>query len=265
MRLRIFNILIVLAFSVPAWAEEPPPLNLKGTYEFQFSGLPIGKMGIEVEQDASHYAMTSDVVATGVVKLFTQHMSHTTAQASGGRIAYDTHYQTKKKPKSAHLVYTAGKLVEENVQPPDNRAVRPAVPDELKNRAHDLLSFNLALRGLVWKALHAGTKKFSLTAYDGRRLTEVDGTVEGKRVIDYGGKPNFPVIAVSLKRKQLAGFTPPEIEGFDSNEPPLTLYYSDDSRFVPVKLEVMVLFGKITGTLAKECRSGESCLLGLKE
>ena len=49
------------------------PVNFKGIYEFTFAGLPFGRMGVEIEQSPGHYAITSDVMTTGVIKLFVQH------------------------------------------------------------------------------------------------------------------------------------------------------------------------------------------------
>jgi hypothetical protein len=263
-----FNMLLIagLALGKPALAGDgPPPLDLKGLYQFDFSGVPIGKVGAEIEQNGNDYSIATDVTATGILKLFTKHSSHTTVDAHDHTAIYESHYRTKNKKRYVKLVYDAGKIVEEKVEPPDNRATRPAVPAKLKNGAADLLSFNLRLREAVWKATKTGGSVITLRAYDGRRLTEVSGKILGKKTIIYGGENRFPVIKLALSRKPLAGFSASELEDYKKKEPPLYLYYSDDERLVPVKLEVTLLFGKVTGTLVKECRTGESCLLGIKE
>ena len=38
-------------------------------FGFAFSGLPIGKMGIEIDQTPDHYSEASDVVSTGILKI----------------------------------------------------------------------------------------------------------------------------------------------------------------------------------------------------
>lgn len=255
---------------MPAYgADALTPLNFKGIYEFSYAGMPLGKAGFEAEQSATGYDMTADVVTTGLVKLFTKHSSHTTVSAEGAaysypNITYESRYRTRKKARSAKLVYKKGVLAEEQALPPESRDRRPEVPAELKKNAHDLLTVNLKMRQGLWDAVKSAKPSFSLKAYDGRRLTQLDLTVEGKRTILYNGKKT-PVIAMSARRKLLAGYTESERKDYDPKEPTLYIYYSDDARFIPLKLEVTFLFDKLSATLAKECRTGESCLFGIKE
>jgi hypothetical protein len=261
----IFNILFLILFSSPAMAEEgPPPLDFKGIYDFQFSGVPLARMGIEAEESAYGYSITSDITLEGIAKLFTSHSSHTTVEQTNGDRAYDSKYRTKKKKKAVRMVYKNGKMIEHKVEPPENPANRPAVHAALKNAAHDPLTLNLALRRSIWQALKSGKNDFSLTVFDGRRLTQIDASVAGRKKILIGEKEK-PTIKLAVRRKLLEGYTKSELADYDPKEPTLWMYYSDDERLVPLKVEVGFLFGKITGTLSKECRTGESCLLGIKE
>jgi len=147
------------------------------------------------------------------------------------------------------------------VEPPGKR---PPVPPELKNKAYDPLSLSLALRHALWQATKTGKNDFSLMLFDGRRLTEINASVAGKKTI-LMGENKVSAIKLAVRRKILAGFTESEKADVDPNEPTLWMYYSDDDRLVPLKIEMGFLFGKIIGTLVKECRTGESCLLGIKE
>lgn len=265
MRRTIFNILFLAIISSPALAQDAPsPLDFKGIYDFQFSGVPFARMGIEAEENTYGYFITSDITLGGIAKLFTSHSSHTTVEQTNGDRIYDTKYRTKKKRKAVRMVYKNGKMITHVVEPPENPAKRPPVPSALKNAAHDPLSLNLALRRALWKALHGGPNDFSLTVFDGRRLTQIDASLTGKKKIPIGERET-PVVKLAVRRKLLNGYTKSELEDYDPKEPTLWMYYSDDERLVPLKVEVGFLFGKITGTLAKECRTGESCLLGIKE
>jgi len=286
MRLSIFNILILLAFSSPAWAEDPPslrcgvadtplgspqcngggapPLNFKGVYQFQFGGLPFGSLGIEIAQSPDQYAIAADVASEGLVKLFAPHTSHTTVEAKGDDILYDTHYRTRKKKKAVKLVYKDEKIVEEVVLPVEPAGKRPPVPAELKNEAYDPLSLSLAIRHALFNALKTGKNDFSLMLFDGRRLTEVNASIAGKKTI-LMGEDKVSTIKLALRRKLIAGFTESEKADIDPNEPTLWMYYSDDERLVPLKIEMGFLFGKIVGTLVKECGASELCLLGIRE
>jgi hypothetical protein len=263
MQYRACNILaaILLLVSAPARADTA----FKGIYDLDMGGMRFGKVGVELTENPSHYAMAADVTFTGLVKLFASHSSHTTVVGDGAAYDYptrnyETHYRTKKKRKSVKMVMKAGKIVEEAVVPPDNRATRPAVPAADKNAAFDPLSLIVKMR----REIAANKNTFSINAYDGRRLTEVDFTMLGKRTLQSSDKKT-PVIAVNVRRKLLAGFTASEIDDWNSKEPALTIYLSDDARLIPLKFEVPMWFGMVSATLVKECAASESCLLGISE
>jgi hypothetical protein len=248
-------------------AESLSPLNFKGLYEFRLGGLLVGRLGIEAEESKSGYAITADVKSAGVASIFSKHSSHTEVDGTSGAhpdITYKTDYRTKKKKRSVKLVYKGGEITKEEVVPPDNRATRPAVAAYLKNSAYDPLTLNLKLRRAVWEASRSDKRDFAMTTYDGRRLTKIKGTVE-KRTIRDANNRKQPVIVATVRRELLAGFTKSEIEDYDPEEPSLFIYYSNDERFVPVKAEIPFLFGTLTGKLAKQCATGESCLLGNKD
>lgn len=271
MALRFFNILFYLILlPYPTFAAEAlTPVNFKALYEFDFGNIPIGRMGIEIEQTPVHYDIAADIMTTGIVKLFVKHSSHTTVDASGENflypsLDYESNYQTKKKKKYVHFIYKNGVETQETLVPPENRQTRPEVPADLKKNAADPLSFLLRMRQALWQAWRDGEKSFTINAYDGRRLYEADFTVKGKGTIGYNGR-QMPVIAVDVKRKPLAGFTASEMAEFDHPEPVLHVYFSDDERMLPIRLEASAFLGTISATLAKECRTGESCLLGIKD
>lgn len=270
MKRHFFNILLSGIFlAYPAFAGESlTPVNFKGVYEFALSGVRFGKMGIEAEQSPDHYAMTCDIATTGLLKLFVQHSSHTTVDGAGQDFLYpdsiyETRYQTKKKAKYVKMVRQGGALIEEKLVPPETFETRPRVPAELKNDAVDPLSFLPMMRRELWAAAQQGKNAFSLNAYDGRRLTQVNFAIEGKKTIFHRGAEQ-PVIVVTARRKQITGFTDSEIRDFNPKEPLLYIYVSDDARLLPLKLEARLWMSPVTATLVKECRTGESCLLGIQ-
>jgi hypothetical protein len=247
----------------------PAPLNIKGIYELRFSTFALGKMGIEIDQTSKNYGIVADIVSTGLMNILIKHSSHTTVDGSGSnfhysRIAYESHYQTKKKKKYAQLTYKDGALSEEKVLPPDNRATRPAVISDLKNQSCDYLTLILKLRQMLYSTLAHQKTESSFLVYDGRRLTQVDAKVVEKTTIVYNVN-RLPVIHVDLRRTLLAGFTKTELAEHDPNEGSLQVYFTDDERLLPIRLEAQLLIGTLSATLMKECRTGESCLLGIKE
>ena len=245
-------------------ADTQQPLAIKGIYRFDIAGFPIGQMGIEVNQTLAHYAITSDIMTTGLVKVFVKHSSHTTVSGTGLEAAYESRYQTKGKKKYVKMVTHDGVTGGEVLVPPDNPTARPPVPTSIKKNVADPLTIILRMRDELWKAEKNHTDHFSLMLYDGRRLTQVNFAVGSKKTMHYGGK-DVPVILVSLSRKFIAGFTKTELSDRDPNEPPARLYFTDDARLLPIRAEFNMLFGTASATLVRECTGTESCLLGIKE
>lgn len=267
---RLCNITLLLMLSAyPTLAAEPLiPINFKGIYDINLGEVRFARMGLEIEQDSDHYAITGDIASTGIVKLFANHKSHTTVDASGKQFfypvrVYESNYSTRKKKKYVKLEYNNGSAVKETLVPPENRAKRPEVSQQLKKGSYDPLSFIVAMRQQVAKALASGKNDFVIDAYDGRRLNRAHFTMGEKKTLRLNDK-KIPVIAVSVKRELVAGFTDSELEDYDKNEPPLTVYFSNDERLIPIRLETSFWLGTLSATLAKECRTGESCLLGIK-
>lgn len=265
----LYNIVCawVLA-SAPVFAADTQlPIDFKGIYEINLGNVAIAKMGLEMEQSASNYAVTGDIASTGIVKLFANHKSHTAVEASGKNFSYperiyETNYSTKKKKKYIKLVYSNG-TVTDTLIPPENRAKRPEVSAALKKNSYDPLSFIIEMRAMLASSIKAGKKDFSIDVYDGRRLTRANFIIGDQKTIRYNDKKT-PVLVVTLKRALVAGFTKDELAEYDKNEPPLSIYFSADGRLMPLRLETSFWLGTLSATLVKECRTGESCLLGLK-
>ncbi len=250
----------------PVAAQDPPPLVFKGIYEFAFDTIRIGQMGIEIEETPTTYAITSDIVTSGLLKLIVKHSSHTTVDASAGEphplITYESNYQTRNKKKYVKMVYENGQVTE-TIEPPEPPGKRPPVPAALKNNAFDPLSFALAIRRSVLEARAQGKKTYKLNVYDGRRLTEASFYLKQNRSITYRGQP-LQVTQVQVRRRLVAGFTQSELAKVDPDEPAVQMYVPLTGNGMPVRLEVRFLFGMLSATLVKECRTGESCLLGLR-
>lgn len=265
-RAGLFFLFLTMAFPQFAFAAGPlPPLNFKGMYDFGFTGMRFGKLGIEIEQTPQHYQMTCDIASTGIVSVFAKHNSHSMVEGNGADFSYpdrvyETNYQTKNKKRHVKLVHKSGALTEEVVEPTENAQKRPPVPEEMKKNASDPLTFIMRMRDGVREAMQNHSDSFKVNVFDGRRLTEADFTVTGKSTLSFGGKQQ-PVIVVGVKRKQLAGFTKSEQDDANPNEPALTVYFTDDDRLVPLRMEVPFMFGKLYAALTKECGEKESCLL----
>jgi hypothetical protein len=266
----INTLLLLLLLANPAiGAETLTPITEKLYYEASFAGLNFGKIGIEIDEQKDKASITCDIVSSGVLAWFIKHSSHTSMIATGENFTYpnkiyESHYRTRQKKRSVKLLYKDGKIIEKNIQPPENADKRPAIPDEDINSAYDLMSFLLQMRTEIINGQQNGKKDFIINAYDGRRLTQASFTISGEKIIKIAGKKHR-TIAVIAKRKQLAGFSKGEIKDFNHNEPNMTIYFSNDKKLLPLRMEVPFFMQKITADLVKTCSKEESCLLGISE
>jgi hypothetical protein len=252
---RFIKMLLVFSLlSYNAQADDPlMPIKFTGHYDFAFSGIPFGQMDILLDQTATRYQATGDVKTTGIARILVQHESHSTSSGSGkdfhyGNAEYESRYATRGKKKYARISKKNGKIVSDKVEPLDNRAVRPAVPMTDKSAAVDPLAMSVAIRSEFARARKEDRKNFTLDFYDGRRLTRANFTIGDERVLRIGGQ-KIPVLALSARRKTLAGYTASELARINSKESELMIYFSHDAKFVPVYLEVPVAFGVATATL----------------
>lgn len=255
--LRYINILLVfLLCATPAKAEEAlVPLTFKGQYIFALGFIPFGKLDINFTHSSTQYNATSDVHSTGIARMFVQHDSKTTSRGAGsdyvyGDTFYESHYQTRKKKRYVKWVRKDGKTSEEEVIPPDNRDIRPAVAEELKTNAFDPLAFGLALRSNVATALKEKQKSFTLNFYDGRRLTEATFTYVGYKIVKIHGK-KYSTHEFTATRKPIAGFTKGDMEDFEEPDPLLHIFFSYDERLIPIRAEADVGFGVVSATLVQ--------------
>ncbi len=230
-----------------------PAIDFKGRYMFSVAGIPFGTMDIAFTQDASQYNASSEIHTTGITRIFVQHDSTTAASGKGKNflytdVHYESDYQTRKKKKYVKIIRAHGVISEEVILPPDNRAVRPAVADALKNKSFDPLSYGLAIRSELTRALADKRTEFTLNYYDGRRLTEGTFVIVGQKIIKMGDKKTSTIF-VTATRKTLAGFTQNELDDIKPNEAPLVMYFSDDDRHLPLRLEYPLIFGTASATL----------------
>lgn len=270
-RLNIPVIFFLLAYCFlsifPASAENyPENFTTKAFYKVTYSGLVFAKIGVHFSQMPENYTATADIASAGLLKLFTKHSSHTTVKANGknftyGSIKYVSDYKTKNKKRHVDFTYVDGKFASENLVPPESATKRAPVALGLKNDSSDPLSGLIMARSKLRQALADGSSSFAVNIYDGRRLTKVDLTVAGKKVLKlYGAKQ--PVIIVNAKRTLVAGFSKDELEEHDANEPPLVMYFSDDATLFPIRLEYNMGIGILQMDLFARCNEKSSCLLG---
>ncbi len=254
-RTHFIKMLLALSLlSYSAQADEPlMPVKFSGHYDFAFSGIPFGKMDISIDQNSTRYTLSGDIETTGIARVLVQHESHTNSKGSGkdfryGDSEYESRYSTRGKKKYAHVSKENGKIISDKVTPPDNRAVRAAVPLADKSAAIDPLAMSIGIRSEFARARKDGRNNFAIDFYDGRRLTRASFTIGDERILRINGQ-KIPVFTLSARRKALSGYTATELARLNPKEPDLMIYFSHDAKFMPVYMEVPVAFGVATATL----------------
>ena len=267
----IFIITLCLA-PIPSFAASDAlgklaPLDFNAVYSFGFGAVDFGKIGVDISQTPDAYAMSSDIVSTGILNAFLKHSSHTTQTGKGAEfhyssIDYETHYQTKGKKKYAHILYNDGVVTEEKVEPADDREKRPAVSKALKDQSVTPLGLVIAMQQGIYDSLKHNKEAFSVYMYDGRRLSQIHFALIGDKTMPINGVPT-KVVQVDVSRTLLEGYTQSELTDAQKKDPPLHVYFSNDERLIPLLFEVPMWMGSIRATLVKECAKGQSCLFGI--
>lgn len=254
-------------FCVCSPAEAGDAFIMNGIYIYRatWNGLAIGEVALEMREEEASHRVSVHVRTAGLAGLFAPHESRTTVEGAGqGEFAarprvYESHYTSRGKPRHVRLTYTAGgALTETVVEPPDNPAKRPPVPDEQKRATLDPMSYILAVRQALREVLAKEERMFSLRLFDGRRLMDTVWRIEGKAAITYADTKH-PVIQVTGRRSAVTGFTAKELRKLKT-ESALSVYFSEE-ELLPLRLQMPLALGTLTAELVKRCEVEVPCSL----
>lgn len=272
----IFGLLLPLLMATPVNAQETAPLpplqpyNSIGYYEVAWSGLTVGGMAIAAHDDDKTYGMDVRVKSNGLAWAFTKHHSTTTVEGIKRKGSYipqrfETWFTLRKDTRHIVLDYDKnGKLTNELNTPPEDRNKRPEVPMELKQHVVDALTTFFVQRQEVYKALKNGEDRFTIRMYDGRRLTDMQYFVQGRKEVNWN-KQDTRVIVFNLSRSPVAGFKKNELEEIEGKQDPaVSLYLSDDGKLIPLKIIIDSSAGSFYANFKHSCADMESCAASLK-
>lgn len=246
--------LFFIFFICAAQAAPLAPFNMKGEYGFTWMHLPFGRLTVDAAEEGGRYRIASTIESVRAGKIFSDHRSTATAEgdaavpAENASRSFESRYDTKDGTSHVRLVFTSGRLKERIVETPEPVGKRPIVPEDNLEGALDFLSFARGVRQHLRAALDAGKSGFEVRLYEGKRLMNTVWTVQGKKKIRWNGK-STPVIACTAKREAVDGFTAKEQKRIAKGEPPLTVYFSDDEKLIPLALRLDAWFGVLEAVL----------------
>lgn len=203
-----------LFFLLTSHAHAAEPFAVTGNYYIDFSGIPVGKLWVEVKFDGEECYAQSVLKTTGLVSMFEKIKSTTRANGvykNGEWRPLD--YANSKKDsdgvETTNLSFSpGGALLKRELSKEDDPNWRPRVPAaEAKDAWHPAMA---------------------LCAWGNGLNNQAAGEVSEYRI--YDGKRHFLVQAerlddeqFRLSRQPLSGYTPKEQKRFDEGDPELIL------------------------------------------
>lgn len=265
---------LIFILLLPPYALAAPPTLQNFTYNalyiISWGGIDVGTMIVSAKEDNTHYVMRVLMKAKGFAWKLTRLESDNTIRGfHTGRYYtpqfYESFFSLRGRTRHITLSYDKqGNLMHETNTPAEKRDKRPEVPVKEKRDALDMLTPFFAQRPLVQDALNDGDKAFQLKLYDGRRLSDATFRVKDRIVTEWQHKQTA-VIRYALTTKPLAGYTKDELpEPKRKFAPDISLYLSDDSKMIPLKLAFDSNFGTLYANYAQSCKSLDACIKQMK-
>jgi Protein of unknown function (DUF3108) len=129
--------------------------------------------------------------------------------------------------------------------PDDDPAWRAPVSFKHINTARDPITASFMLRRMLFAARENPAAMVSTRTYDGARLAEMKmiRAANAKVAVMHQYKD---AINVAVVRLPIEGYTSKEIKKFNSGDPEIRLYFSNDAAFIPIRATAKVLIGELS-------------------
>ncbi len=232
------------------------PLVLKGRYVIAWSGIPLGRIILTANEDATNYSMVIDTKTKGIGALISDEKR--VISVEGAKTAADVYipsrYQSRPHRKGERNTITmtydaAGNIATRENDNEDDPAWRPPVPREEANTARDPVTAAFILRRKLHASFADKITDISTRTYDGERLATMSLIPAGDdaRVEVMGAY--VKAINVVVKRAPINGYTPKEIKKYKKGDPEIRIYFSNDEAFIPLRATAKVPLGELSMTL----------------
>ncbi|MDG1286460.1 MAG: DUF3108 domain-containing protein [Rickettsiales bacterium] len=262
MRVIIFKYLSLLLCIFCAFSAQADDLHFEGNYVFSWSGIRIGNLHLEMDQDDSDYEIASNLKTSGIVAMFSDHKSFTKVKgkSKGSQFKprdYRSNYYSGKKDKVIALKYDAnGKIINEEITPP-KRASRPEVPEDMKIGAADSLTAIFSMREEIKTALAKGETEMTVPVFDGKRRFDLHARILNPSTSLTLNGDKVAAIKLGLRRTPVAGFKDKELKKLAKGEPELE-FFVDQKNLTLLGLQ-MPLYGGTVMAWVKNACVNEAC------
>ncbi len=257
-------LLLWFIFSAPAALAEN--LTFRGHYDFTWSGIPVGKIVITVNETDNSYRINSYARTKGIIRLFSRHKSKVFvegARANGNYLPlyfHSKYMDGDKQQRSIEIRYNkSGDVITENISPP-KRASRPEVPAELKKNSVDILTSILALRQKLSaiftncsKSKSAQKCKFYIPIFDGKRRFDLWAEIIEPNSNFISAGTSQPAIKLQLWRVPIAGFRDKELKRIRQKDVPVYLFINPQT-YTPLGLTLHIYGATLAARLEAAAR-----------
>lgn len=255
-----FPLLAQAAEPLPSPTNGPPlsPLHYETRYDGRFLGIKVGRLRVRMQEADGHYDIALDTKLSGMARIFSSIRSFAVARgtvAADGQTVTPQFYESTEEVagnptgRVARLRFDEkGMLTERLRQPMDDPNWRPIVPIAQAQTGVDPISAYLSLRPEIQEALAKNAQEAVLRTYDGARLAAMRFRILGRTRVTIMDQ-EMPVIDTVLTRQPIAGYSPKELKLFQTGDPEIHIYFSDDARLLPVLATIGLSGGEFTITL----------------
>jgi len=252
-------LILLVGVANPSAAQVPPlaPLTIEAKYIVAWNGITIGRINLTAEEAGGRYRMLVDTKTRGLARLFSD---EATVASAEGAITDDGRYiplrfesrplKDPEKPRTVLTYDEAGKLLSRERTPDDDPAWRPPVPPEQVATSTDPVSAGFILRRMLHDNMAREVRESVVTTYEGARLADMKFTVVSRARVEYMDEYHDAINTV-VTRVPIAGYTVKEKKKYAEGDPTIHLYFSADSKLIPVKATVDLAFGQLSATLTE--------------
>ena len=249
------GLLLATAGARPLAADE-----IVAVYNAFWAGLPAGRIRLKLDDAGQIYHNEIEIETEGLPHLFARFRATAVAE---GRLAEDrpvepSHYRAlydlrKRRDSriSIQFVNRTGATLAERGS--DDTSRKPPLAEIFRKNIVDPLSALERIRAALRGPRRNGG--FSIPVYDGARRFDIVGHILPKK------DPSESILRVELTLRPIAGFKGETSEDGDPDSAPrkVELTVTDDTRVVPLSIEVPVFFMPLVVQVRRICPPQDPC------
>lgn len=224
--------------------------SIQANYKVYWGGMHVADLQAKTDEKR----ISTQIDTKGLVGMVSNYKNQAEAELNYHNGEYVPTRFSKKSQKTSgnkhtEIAYKAGRV--DDLKSSENLSQETA--KEAGNlRAVDPLSAFVIARAKVREALRQQRKSFSLSTYDGKKLSRLHFELLGTEKKDIAGVEE-DVLHIRMTRVPLSGF------GSDEASDSVVELYVDDEHLIPLIANANAPIGHATIVIDKRCFSADEC------